>query len=135
MLYEIVFGKVPFGNDDEDPKIIYEKIIEHRLDLKQNPYNGNIYKQFIQQLLSVNPSARLGGSMEKLKSHRWFRNFNWDRLISRQLKTPYVPIMKNDEPLIGNGSIQDYLFDLEETQTVFSRKASMMEPEGWDDEF
>ena len=135
VLYEIVFGKVPFGNDDEDPKIIYEKIIEHRLDLKQNPYNGNIYKQFIQQLLSVNPSARLGGSMEKLKSHRWFRNFNWDRLISRQLKTPYVPIMKNDEPLIGNGSIQDYLFDLEETQTVFSRKASMMEPEGWDDEF
>jgi hypothetical protein len=67
--YEIIYGKVPFANDEEDPRIIYESILDHRLDLNLGPYKGNSYKSFIAQVLHTNPAARLGGSFEKLKSH------------------------------------------------------------------
>jgi cGMP-dependent protein kinase len=91
MVYEIIYGKVPFGADDDEPKVIYQKVLEHKLDLKTSPYPGNNYKTFISQLLNQNPAARLAGSMERLKSHPWLANFNWERLISRQLKAPYIP--------------------------------------------
>ena len=117
MIYEIIYGKVPFGAEDEEPKIIYQKILEHKLDLKTSPYPGGNYKSFINQLLSFNPAARLAGSIERLKGHPWLANFNWERLISRQLKAPYVP--KEDADglgALGSGSLVEVLQVLETGQ-------------------
>jgi cGMP-dependent protein kinase len=92
---------------------------------------------FIQQLLSVNPAARLGGSHEKLKSHQWLHTFNWNRLISRQLKPPFVPsipeITSTSE--ISQKSIQDFILDLEDLEDLPNRKLSLSDSEGWDNEF
>jgi cGMP-dependent protein kinase 1 len=137
IMYEIIYGKVPFGNDEEDPTIIYEEILEHKLDIKGSPYNGNAYKSFIQQLLNPNPAARLGGSMEKLKSHSWFSNFNWNRLISRSVKPPYIPGTQdiNDCIPITDKTIQEFILEIEVPQIHTMRKASLEEPPKWDDEF
>lgn len=136
VMYEIIFGKVPFGSDEEDPKTVYEEIIEFNLDLKANPYPGGNYKNLIEQLLSVNPAARLGGSMEKLKSHVWFNNFNWNRLVSRQLKPPFVSKKKDSriDDLTGK-TVQEYILDLEGKQNTFVRKQSIFESEEWDADF
>ena len=136
VLYEIIYGKVPFGNDEEDPKMIYEKILEYKLDLKSSPYVGNNYKTFIQQLLSINPAARLGGSMEKLKNHTWLHTFNWNRLISRQLKPPFLsPIdtQSTNSPLTT--SVQSFILELESTLEPINRRNSFSGPEDWDREF
>ena len=114
MLYEIAYGKVPFGPEEDEPKVIYQKILEHKLDLRSSPYPGNGYKGFIAQLLNLNPAARLGGSMERLKSHSWLANFNWERMITRQLKAPYVPKdLQGPKGFNSSGSIFDVLCELE----------------------
>ena len=137
VLYEIIYGKVPFGNEDEDPKMIYEKILEHKLELKFSPYPGSHYKSFIQQLLSQNPAARLGGSMDKLKNHPWLSTFNWNRLISRQLKPPYIPTINENEtmPDLSHKSVQAFISDLEDPEDKPGRKMSLGDFDGWDDEF
>ena len=137
MLYEIIFGKVPFGADEEDPTVIYEKILEHRLDLNASPYHGHKYKNLIKQLLSVNPAARLGGSMEHLKAHPWFVPYNWERLNSRLLKAPYIPKICGFEN--GNGlnmSVMEFATEIESTQKVIQRSKSIKEiPKNWDQFF
>lgn len=80
LLYEFCCGGVPFGDEEEDPIIIYEKILEGRL----------IYPVFIdpmfpgrpliEQLLSKSPAMRLGGTFDNLKAHPWFDNLSWVRL-------------------------------------------------------
>ena len=114
MLYEIVYGKVPFGAEEDEPKVIYQKILEHKLDLRNSPYPGNGYKGFIAQLLNLNPAARLGGSMERLKSHPWLANFNWERMITRQLKAPFVPKdLQGTKGFNSTGNIFDVFGELE----------------------
>ena len=38
--------------------------------------NKNKVKELINQLLSRNPSGRIGGSFDNLKLHPWFVGFN-----------------------------------------------------------
>ena len=137
MLYEIIFGKVPFGEDDEDPTVIYEKILEHRLDFNASPYQGNKYKHLIQQLLNVNPAARLGGSMEQLKAHPWFMPFNWERLNSRLLKAPYTPKINGLENYnMLNMSVGEFTTEIESTHKEIKRCNSIREiPKNWDQVF
>jgi cGMP-dependent protein kinase len=33
----------------------------------------------------------LGGSYAALKAHAWFENFDWDKLLEKELKAPYIP--------------------------------------------
>jgi len=37
------------------------------------------------------PEARLGGSFAGLKAHVWFEKFDWDLLLDKKLKPPYIP--------------------------------------------
>lgn len=136
LIYEIIYGKVPFGSEDDDPKIIYEKILENKLDLRISPYVGNSYKSFIQQLLSINPAARMGGSIEKLKSHSWFANFNWKRLEYKKLKPPFIPFIHPETTRNSlTKSLQEFIGEIEGLETVSNRRVSLVEPNDWDSEF
>lgn len=138
MLYEIIFGKVPFGADIDDPKSIYESILLHQLDLSASPYPGNYYKGLIQQLLSVNPAARLRGNMENLKLHHWFANYNWERLISRQLKAPYIPKLEEIETGLAETreNVAEFIEKIENSQVPLKRLNSIKEiPKNWDQAF
>jgi hypothetical protein len=48
---------------------------------------------FINKCLIRRPANRLGhmGGTAELKSHPWFDDFDWEALISRQLKAPFLP--------------------------------------------
>ena len=36
MLYEFLYNRLPFGEDEDEPKAIYERILEHRLVYPSN---------------------------------------------------------------------------------------------------
>ena len=84
-------GGVPFGEEEEDPYVIYEKVIERKLIYPSFVDSRMPSKPMIEQLLSKNPAMRTGGSAANLKSHPWFHGFNWDSLINRQMPTPFKP--------------------------------------------
>ena len=93
ILFECMCGRVPFGEEEEDPYQIYEKILQHNVTyppwVKADVINQ--VKGVLDVLLSKNPAMRTSGSIATLRSNPWFKGFNWDRLAIRQIKAPFVP--------------------------------------------
>lgn len=140
MLYELLFGYVPFGEDESDPYSIYEKVQELRLVFPQWVDNKNKVKEFVSQLLSKNPSSRLGGSFDKLKSHPWFIGLNWDKITSKELKAPYVPRLANIDLEIENAfrnqkNIDEVISRVENSEDVPKNKRRDQPPANWDSDF
>lgn len=49
------------------------------------------------RLLEKNPKDRLGAvSSEEIRAHPWFEKVNWNALISKSIKAPFVPILTSD---------------------------------------
>lgn len=91
-LYEFICGRVPFGEDFDDPYDIYESILEYQIlfptDIEQ-PIDTA--RSFMLQLLSKFPEFRCSGGIENLKRHEWFNGFDWDALLKLSLNAPYTP--------------------------------------------
>jgi len=93
MLYEFVCGGLPFGEEEEEPYAIYEKVLQRRLTFPRVEVSS---RSLIEQLLTTNPVLRFSGGWERLKAHSWFSGFSWvraiqDQLLDRELQPPYVP--------------------------------------------
>jgi hypothetical protein len=49
------------------------------------------------RLLEKNPKDRLGAtSSEEIRTHPWFEKVNWNALMSKSIKAPFVPILTSD---------------------------------------
>ena len=50
-------------------------------------------KDFIKSLLNKNPLQRLGSKADTLEimNHCFFKQFNWFKLLSKKLTSPYLP--------------------------------------------
>lgn len=95
MVYEFVCGGVPFGEEDDDSYLIFEKILNGRVNY---PFNVNPEKDiqsFIEQLLSKNPALRIGGSFENLRKTAWLKEADWEGLIEKKYVAPYLADLPN----------------------------------------
>lgn len=44
------------------------------------------------QLIQRKPINRLGlNGPEEVKSHNWFKNFDWDKLYNKEIPPPFIP--------------------------------------------
>jgi cGMP-dependent protein kinase len=136
MMFEFLFGYVPFGEEDVDPMVVYEKVLARKIDYPN--IGESVYvqsKALIEQLLSKNPALRDAGSVECIKGHPWFKGFEWQMLVSRQMNTPYLPKVSRCDKEIENVLNQTQNFDLIiEEQETFKGMPDEEEP-GWDKEF
>ena len=87
--------------------------------------------------------------MQKLKQHKWFEDFNWDKLMSRSLKAPYTPEIPNFRAEVKSILAKKKRFDLdaeiEEAEESHEEEAppdntEMKKyrakiPENWDEDF
>lgn len=80
VLYELMCGKVPFGEECEDPYEVYTLVQKQRLayphyfQITENKYA----QRFMEQLLNRNPEARKNGSnFASIKANKWFDKFDW----------------------------------------------------------
>ena len=47
--------------------------------------------------MEKNASDRLGsGGSEEIRNHPWFEKVNWNALMSKSIKAPFVPILTSD---------------------------------------
>jgi cGMP-dependent protein kinase len=104
MLFEMTCGRVPFGDEEEDPFRIYECILQG-----QPVYPGWVkpaavaqVRPVVDMLLNRNPSMRLGGSMAHFRKLSWFAGLSWvrttqDSLLDKQVKSPFVPQLEDLE--------------------------------------
>ena len=63
MLYEFVCGGVPFGEDEDDPYAIYEKVLEHKLRYPSFVEPATPAKAIIEVFLDKTPSKRILGGV------------------------------------------------------------------------
>ena len=142
VIYELICGGLPFGDEEEEPYAIYEKILEHNLTFPQWVENNSAAQHLIEQLLSPNPSLRIGGTSEAIYCHPWFMGLNWDKLSSKQLKPPFIPNHPNSNIPKENTKYPDSAYDftklikLEEDKKQFTNANIGSETfDDWDKEF
>ena len=99
MLYEFVCGRVPFGEEEEDPYIVLKNVVDDELVFPEFFREESDCKTLIIKLLQKDPAARI--SLHDIKRDKLFRNFDWNALMACTLKPPRIPPEpKNMERLI-----------------------------------
>lgn len=89
-IYQFLCGDLPFGANEEEPQAIYECIVKQKLKFPKE-FDNPIAKDLIKKLLKKRPEVRLGKSFVELKKHPWFDNFDWEKLLQRQIVPKYIP--------------------------------------------
>jgi len=89
MLYEFVCGRVPFGEEEEDPYIVLKNVLEDELVFPEFFRQESDCKTLIIKLLQKEPAARI--SIHDIKRDKLFRNFDWNALMACTLKAPHIP--------------------------------------------
>ena len=89
MLYEFVCGRVPFGEEEEDPYIVSKLVVEEELVFPEFFRDNSDCKTLITMLLQKNPAARI--SLPDVRRHKLFRNLDWSALVAETLKPPHIP--------------------------------------------
>lgn len=93
LLYEMIAGIDPFSN--EDPMMVYQKILKGKVKFPSG-FDSNA-KSLVKHLLEGDLTKRYGnlkGGVCDIKGHRFFKSFDWEKLLSKQLAPPYVPKVK-----------------------------------------
>ena len=94
-MFEFICGKVPFGEDEDDTMDVYYAIVNENL-IFPSFVHDNDFKLLIQKMLTKNPISRMS-KLSQIKNHIWFSNFNWDDLMSLNMKAPFIPKLNISE--------------------------------------
>lgn len=130
MIYEFIYCNVPFASREDDPYAVYEAVLQHNLIF---PDKGTILtaNNLIAKLLSPNPSMR--GSIENIKSHKWFKGVPWENLLSKIFKPPYIPNVKPSKQSLGNS--KDIIAYLNKYEAQNINLGQGKNGDNWDFEF
>jgi len=94
LIYEMVVGYPPFV--DEDPMGIYQKILSGKIVFPKM-FDKNA-KGLVKKLLTADLGKRYGNlkcGVEDIKTHKWFKDVNWEDLLEKKITPPFKPAVKN----------------------------------------
>lgn len=93
LIYEMLVGESPFPGDDEEE--VFDSIVND--DVRYPRFLSPDSVSLIQKLLQKNPEMRLGAGQEdaaEIKRHKFFQGVDWDVLLAKTMKPPFVPVIK-----------------------------------------
>ena len=98
LLYEMLCGLPPFYVENLDK--MYEMIQKNEVKFPKRINLSEEAKDIIKKLLEKNPKKRLGAKkgIQEIKAHPFFANVNFDAILNKKEKPPFVPELndKND---------------------------------------
>lgn len=107
----MIVGIDPFA--DDDVMGIYKNIIRGKV-LYPSTFDKDA-KSLVKHLLVEDLSKRYGClkngiilliiGVYDIKEHRWFKNFDWEALLQKKLRAPYIPTIKHSGDV---SSFQDH---------------------------
>ena len=90
VMYEMLAGLPPFYS--QDVQVMYQKILTAKLTFPDNfPSDA---ANLLKQLLEKDPEKRLQEA-KQIMSHPYFAGMDWDRLYSKQIPPPYIPLVSS----------------------------------------
>lgn len=100
LIFEMLVGESPFSGDDEEE--VFDSIVNDEVRYPRFLTIEAI--TIMRRLLRKSPERRLGASQrdaEDVKRQAFFRSINWEDLLARKVKPPFVPTVKSPED-VGN---------------------------------
>ena len=94
-MYEFFCGKLPFGEEYDDPMDIYRAVSKDELTFP-NFVNDEKFMDLMNKMLKKNPTNRLW-KFKQIKQDPYFSDFDWNKLISLSYPPPYMIKMKEDK--------------------------------------
>ena len=130
MLFELVVGHLPFAEDEEDPIRVYEAVCtsepKYPPGMKNLPSRG-----IIKELLQRNAHKRI--KLAGIKKHSWYRNFDWESLITKQMVPRYKPkVEKINIKQKMRGTMDSIINQFEKPERIRIKKPL---PANWDKNF
>ena len=95
LVYEMLVGIDPFS--DEEPMNVYQNILKGKIKFPSS-FNANA-KSLVKHLLVADLGKRYGnlkGGVCDIKEHRWFKDFDWQKLAEKQLKPSFLPKIRGE---------------------------------------
>ena len=129
LLYEMIVGVAPFcfdpvtkkPNADLPPTELYKNILNPRYELAFPSRLSSAVCSLIEMLLAWDPLTRIGrltNGAEGVRSHVFYDAINWDELLDRSMKPPFMPELKDnqdtshfDEAMDAMGFLQEPEYD------------------------
>uniref|UniRef100_A0A4W3KHW8 protein kinase C n=1 Tax=Callorhinchus milii TaxID=7868 RepID=A0A4W3KHW8_CALMI len=96
LIYEMLVGESPFPGDDEEE--VFDSIVND--EVRYPRFLSTEAIAVMRRLLRRNPERRLGSSerdAEEVKKQPFFREIDWEGLLSKKVKPPFVPTIRNRE--------------------------------------
>ncbi|XDT20143.1 Serine/Threonine protein kinases active-site signature [Nakaseomyces glabratus] len=90
LIYEMLAGYTPFY--DTTPMKTYEKILHGKVVYPQF-FNSDVI-DLLSKLLTADLTRRIGNlqkGAQDIKSHPWFAEVVWEKLLAKDIETPYEP--------------------------------------------
>lgn len=103
LIFEMLAGYTPFY--DVTPMKTYEKILVGKVIYPSSFHPEAV--DLLSRLITSNLTRRLGnlkGGSQDIKSHPWFAEVIWEKLLTKDLETPYEPPITAG---IGDSSLFD----------------------------
>ena len=96
LLFEMLCGLPPFYVENLDK--MYELIKTSTVKFPKRIVLSEAAKDIIRKLLEKNPKKRLGSQrgIEEIKSHPFFANIDFDLIVEKKIKAPFIPELSSD---------------------------------------
>ena len=97
LIYEMLFGATPFYERGIDQKGLFKNIVRGNWKLPGDKLSRHA-KDLIKGMLAKRPTDRLGclaGGYREVKDHPFFKEVNFNKLVKKQIKAPWVPHIEN----------------------------------------
>ncbi|KHJ95796.1 kinase domain protein [Oesophagostomum dentatum] len=94
VLYEMLYGLPPFYSRDHNE--MYNRIVNEPLKIKRSISATS--SDLITALLQKDKHKRLGSKedFKEVKAHEFFKVIDWEKLLKREIKAPFVPQVKDE---------------------------------------
>ena len=94
LIYEMIHGLPPYY--DQNRQQMYKQTLRGRLK-KPSHMTADAF-DLCKKLLERDPKKRLGyNGVEEIKSHKWFSDIDWKKLVSMKVKPPFTPKIASDD--------------------------------------
>ncbi|XP_064615930.1 serine/threonine-protein kinase N2-like isoform X2 [Liolophura sinensis] len=96
LIFEMLVGESPFPGDDEEE--VFDSIVND--EVRYPRFLSTDAISIMRRLLRKNPQRRLGASERDagdVKKQDFFRDINWDDLLKRKVKPPFIPTVRHPE--------------------------------------
>ena len=96
LIFEMLVAESPFPGEDEEE--VFDSIVND--EVRYPHFLSNEAISIIKRLLRKIPEKRLGSSerdAEDIKKQPFFRNVQWNDLLMRKIKPPFVPTVRSPD--------------------------------------